>query len=133
MELGQADIAVETSALASQMALPREGHMKVVLQMFAFLQQKHNSQMVFDPTVPVINGTCFTKEDWSASEYGDCKEIIPTNAPEPRGLGFTMRAFVDADHAGDTVTRRSCTGFIIFLNSAPIYWFAKKQTSVETS
>ena len=44
-----------------------------------------------------------------------------------------MRAFVDSDHAGDTATRRSRTGYIIFLNSAPIYWFSKKQTCVETS
>jgi hypothetical protein len=53
--------------------------------------------------------------------------------PEPRGMGFTMRAKVDADHAADTVTRRSRTGFIIYLNCAPIYWSSKKQTSVELS
>jgi len=50
-----------------------------------------------------------------------------------RGIGFIMRAFVDADHAGDSITRRSRTGFLIFLNMAPIYWLSKKQTSVETS
>ena len=44
-----------------------------------------------------------------------------------------MRAFIDADHAGDVVTRRSRSGFIVYLNSAPIYWLSKKQTSVETS
>ena len=53
--------------------------------------------------------------------------------PEPRGRGFVMKAKVDADHAGDTVTRRSRTGFIIYLNEAPIYWMSKKQTSVESS
>jgi hypothetical protein len=41
--------------------------------------------------------------------------------------------FVDADHAGDLLTRRSRTGFIVFLNGAPIYWSSKKQTSCETS
>ena len=44
-----------------------------------------------------------------------------------------MRAYVDADHAGDRVTRRSRTGFVVFLNMAPIYWHSKKQTSIETS
>ena len=53
--------------------------------------------------------------------------------PEPRGQGFTMRAKVDADHAGDTVTRRSRTGFLVYLNCSPIYWSSKKQTSVESS
>jgi hypothetical protein len=53
--------------------------------------------------------------------------------PEPRGLGFTMHAFVDADHATDSMTRKSQTGFLVFLNSALIYWLSKKPTSVETS
>ena len=44
-----------------------------------------------------------------------------------------MRVFVDSDHAGETLTRRSRTGFIVFLNGAPIYWLSKKQTSCETS
>jgi len=43
---------------------------------------------------------------------------------------MTIRVFVDADHAGDLVTRRSRMGFIIFLNNAPIYWNSKKQSSV---
>ena len=46
---------------------------------------------------------------------------------------MVMRAFVDSDHAGDTATRRSRTGCIIFLNNSPIYWFSKRQTSVETT
>mmetsp|Transcript_16796 Transcript_16796/g.16223 ORF Transcript_16796/g.16223 Transcript_16796/m.16223 type:complete len:157 (-) Transcript_16796:444-914(-) len=44
-----------------------------------------------------------------------------------------MRKFVDLDHAGDTETRRSLTGFLLLLMSALIYWFSKKQTSVKTS
>jgi len=44
-----------------------------------------------------------------------------------------MRAFVDSDHTGDHITRRSRTGFMIFLNCAPIYWYSKKQTSCKTS
>ena len=58
---------------------------------------------------------------------------MPPNAPEPRGIGFTMRVFVDSNHAGDTVTRRSRTDFLIFLNGAPIYWYSRKQTSIDTS
>ena len=53
--------------------------------------------------------------------------------PKPRGKGMDMRVYVDTDHAGETVTRRSRSGFVIFLNGAPIYWSSKKQTSCETS
>ena len=53
--------------------------------------------------------------------------------PEPRGHGFIMRAKVDADHASDTVSRRSRTGLLIYLSCALVYWWSKKQTSVESS
>ena len=44
-----------------------------------------------------------------------------------------MRAKVDADHASDTVSRRSRTGLLVYLNCALVYWWSKKQTSVESS
>lgn len=40
---------------------------------------------------------------------------------------------MDADHAGDQITRRSRTGFIVFANMAAVHWLSKKQASVETS
>ena len=52
---------------------------------------------------------------------------------EPRCHGFIMRAKVDADHASDAVSRRSRTGLLIYLNCVLVYWWSKKQTSVESS
>ena len=51
--------------------------------------------------------------------------------PPPRGR--LISSFVDSDHAGDKVTRRSQTGILIFLNRAPIIWYSKRQNTVETS
>ena len=53
--------------------------------------------------------------------------------PEPRGQGFRMCAKVDADHASGTITRCSRMGFLVYLNCAPIYWWSKKQNSMESS
>ena len=64
---------------------------------------------------------------------GDAKELIPPDAPEPRGKSVQTTAFVDSDHAGDLVNRRSRTGVIVFLGMAPIAWHSKKQGSIETS
>ena len=44
-----------------------------------------------------------------------------------------IRSKVDAYHASDMVTRRSRTGFLVYINSSLVYWFTKKQTSVESS
>ena len=91
--------------------------------------------MVFDPSDPQVAESEFEERDWAASEFGHVQgvEEMPPNAPEPRGMGFVLRAKVDADHAGDTTTRHSRTGFIVYLNSAPVYWMSKKQGSVESS
>ena len=53
--------------------------------------------------------------------------------PQARGLGFIMHAKVDAVHASVTMTMRSRTRFLVYLNCAPIYWWSKKQNSVESS
>ena len=134
VELGRVDICIEVSLMSSQMALPREGHLNQLYHIFSYLKKHHNAEMVFDPSEPEIDHEAFARADWTATEFSqELTETMPPSMPETRGQGFTMRAFVDADHAGDSITRRSRTGFIIYLNSAPIYWMSKKQTSVETS
>jgi hypothetical protein len=123
VELGRVDICSGVSIMSSHLALPREGHFAQVLHIFAYLKKYHNTEMVFDPSDPVIDQGQFDLRDWSSSAFGHVQgeEELPHKMPEPRGRGFVMRAKVDADHAPDTVTRRSRMGFIVYLNSAPIY------------
>lgn len=121
--------------MSSHLALPREGHLKEVYHIFAYLKAHPNAEMVFDPTPVEVDRGQFERQDWSYSAYGheSLTEELPPNMPAPRGQSMTMRVFVDADHAGDLITRRSRTGFIVFLNGAPIYWSSKRQNSCETS
>ena len=118
--------------LASCMAAPRVGHLETVFHLFAYLEKKHNSRLIFDPTYPDINMSQFKDCDWKEF-YGDIQEAIPPNAPAPRGKEVDLRLFVDSDHAGDRITRRSRTGFLIYLNQALIAWYSKRQPTVESS
>ena len=135
VELGRVDICLEVSMMSSHLTLPRQGHLAQVFHIFAYLKKYHNAEMVFDPSDPVIDESAFQRHDWTTSEFGhlEGKEVMPLNMPEPRGLGFIMCAKVDTDHASDTVTRRSRTGFFAYLNCTSIYWWSKKQNSVESS
>ena len=65
--------------------------------------------------------------------YPDAEDPLPNNMPEPRGKHVNINVFVDSDHAGNVVTRRSHTGIMIFLNMAPIQWYSKKQNTIESS
>lgn len=131
VELGRIDIATEVSIMAGFSAAPRVGHLNAVFDIFAYLKRHTRSRIVFDPIYPNLpQGT--EQPDWT-DFYKDVKEQVPLDAPEPLGKPVEMTAFVDSDHAGDKVTRRSRTGVLIFLNRAPIVWYSKKQNSIETS
>jgi hypothetical protein len=133
VELGRIDIIAEVSCLASCLALPRKGHLEAVFHLFAYLKKKPNGVVVLDPTYPDIDLRKFNDGvDWK-NIYGDIKEPIPPDAPPPRGKTLITRQFVDSDHAGDVLTRRSRTGFIIYLNGAPAVWYSKRQGTEETS
>jgi hypothetical protein len=92
----------------------------------------HSARVLFDPTYPDVDMRAFIKTDWKPI-YGDVKEEIPPNAPVTRVKAIDLRLFVDSDHAGEHFTRRSRTGFVIYLNMAPVVWFSKSQPTVESS
>ena len=52
---------------------------------------------------------------------------------EPRGNMVTTSAFVDANHAGNIVTRRSHSGIMVFVQNAPIIFYSKRQHTVEAA
>jgi hypothetical protein len=53
--------------------------------------------------------------------------------PTPLGKPVCISCFVDANHAGNVITRRSHTGILIYVQNAPIIWFSKRQNTVESS
>ena len=131
-ELGRVDILFATSVMSSYLASPREGHLEQVLHIFAYLRKYDRSSLVFNDIEPEFDDDQFRDADWK-DMYPDAQEPIPPNAPEARGMHVNTTCFVDADHAGCRMTRRSHTGFIIFVNKAPIMWWSKRQNTVESS
>jgi hypothetical protein len=133
VELGRIDIALETALMSQYSASPREGHMEALYCIFAYLTLVPTGQIVFDPRTPNLDESCFQQNvDWKPF-YGDVKEELPLDMPTPLGMPVMISCFVDANHAGNTVTRRSQTGIIIFIQNAPILWHSKKQNTVEAS
>ena len=131
VELGRIDIATETSMMSAFRAAPRQGHMDAVMHMFGYLKSHDRSRIAFDAAT-LDHNDYVESPDWK-DFYGDVKEDVPPNAPEPRGKPVQSTAFIDTDHAGDLLTRRSRTGVLIYLNCSPIVWYSKKQVGIETS
>jgi hypothetical protein len=132
VELGRLDIYVNVAMLSSFLMQPQEGHLKAIFSIYGYLKFHTQSTMVFDDSYIQWNNELFPTHDWT-DFYNGATEDIPKNAPQPRGLPAQMNVFVDADHAGNRLTRCSQTGILLYLNKAPIMWYSKSQKTVETS
>ena len=137
IELGRVDIGYEVAVLSSYLTMPRTGHLNQALHIIKYLDIHSSSTITFDPQEyfisPEIKREAEQRSQSMSSLYLDAKEIIPPNAPEPRGVPVQINCFVDSDHAADRMTRRSHTGIIMYLNKSPISWYSKKQSTVESS
>jgi hypothetical protein len=133
-EIGRVDILLEIALLSQYSASPREGHLEQLLHIFAYLRKHPKLTLYLSPELPLMDlGEFRTNRDDFKEIYRDAEEQLPHRIPSPRGRSLMMTAFVDASHGANKVTRRSHTGYVIFLNRAPIVWYSKRQPTVETS
>lgn len=132
-ELGRMDILLEVSWMSAYNSCPREGHLDALYHIFGYINAHLDSRIVFDDHYPCIDESRFmVQHDWT-DYYTDCVEELPPKMPIARGRSVKISCYVDANHAGNLITRRSQTGFVIFVNNAPIIWFSKKQNTIESS
>ena len=106
--------------------------MEEVFHIFGYLKDSSKRKLGFDPGHPKIGIKLFHRFYWQ-DFYKCVKEEIPTNIPKPRGNSISTHCFVDPNHAGNNVTRRSQTGILIFVNKSVIIAFSKRKNTVETS
>jgi hypothetical protein len=112
---------------------PREGQLKAVKRILAYLKTFAKGRLVIDTAYP--DHSIYPVKDhpnWK-DFYPHAEEEIPNDIPMSNGPKVRMTVYVDADHAHDLVTRRSITGILMMLNNTPIRWVSKHQKTVETS
>ena len=131
VELGRIDILIHVALMSQYSASPRTGHLEALYMIIYYLKHNKPKRLVFDPTEPQVEGN-LKKVDWTEF-YPDAEEEDPPHMPEPLGVPVSSHCFVDSDHAGNKVTRRSHSGILIFVNGALITWFSKRQNTVESA
>ena len=82
---------------------------------------------------PDFSGLPDEPYQWDYSVYGNVKEELPKDAPEPLGKYVTTTHYVDANLFHDILTGRSVTGILHLFNKTPMDWYSKKQSTVETA
>ena len=122
-------------ALAEYSVCPREGHMAMVLKVFACCRKYLYLKPVFDAYDKDFADTEWISGDWKRSypDISEKNEVIPDNAPEPIYKAVQINLFCDASHAVCLETRRSTTGIVVFINGALIIWYIKRQNTIKSS
>lgn len=127
IELERICIATEVSFMSRYLAQPRMGHLIQVLHNFSFLKPNECMVIYYDPTKLEINEPTTLPQERAQhrakvikSMYPDAIDLKPANMLPPRGISVQINAFVDTDLAGESTTRRSQTGIIIYGNISPL-------------
>ena len=123
VELGSINTAYEVSSLSKFLVRPRTGHIYQALHVFKYLEAHINNDKSFNPLYQKFNSHFDPQRLMNEMKgvYADAREEMPTNAPIPRGKSVQLNCFVDADHGGDSISRRSQTGIIEAKYSGVIY------------
>ena len=113
IELGRIDILLETTQLSSYLASLRIGHLMQAIHIFHYLEMHDSSWMPMDPNKLDIKYKGPQENSpiarWAVMKglYPDAAQEFPDNMPESRGKTVQINLYVDANHAGNQVTRRS--------------------------
>ena len=131
--LGRLDIATAVMTMGSFRVAPREGHLSRLQRIYGYLSRMKHGTIRYRTDTPDLSGIDFPAYEWCHSVYGDVKEVIPQDAPEPLGKIVTQVSYVDANLAHNLLTGHAVTGVLHMFNQTPGDWFTKKQATVETS
>jgi hypothetical protein len=82
---------------------------------------------------PAFSDISDSEYDWTYTVYGKVNELIPKDAPELLGKYVTLSHYVDVNLMHDITSGKSVTSILHLADKTPIYWYSKKQATVETA
>jgi hypothetical protein len=133
VSIGRIDITTAVMTMSGFRVAPRRGHLERAKRIYGYLANMKHASIRIRTGEPDYSGLPTQDFDWAMSAYGNVKEIIPDNAPEPLGKFVTLTHYEDANLYHNILNGRSVTGILHLFNKTPIEWFSKKQPTVETA
>ncbi|KAL7570518.1 hypothetical protein ACA910_004294 [Epithemia clementina (nom. ined.)] len=131
--LGRFDVFCATMTMSKFRPAPREGHISRLKRMYGYVSETRTASIRFCTAEPNYYDIEVPQHDWMRTVYGNVKEVIPEDIPEPKGKPVVTTSYVDANLYHDVVTGKAVTAILHLLNQTPIDWYSKKQGTVETA
>ena len=132
--LGRFDIFSAVTTMGRFRTEPHEQHLNRLKRIYGYVIRTNDHRIRYRVEVPKHLASLPNETyDWCYSVYGNVKEGIPADAPEPLGRPVCTVTYVDANLHHCHTTGRALTGILHFVNGTPIDWIAKRQATVETA
>jgi hypothetical protein len=123
------DIGFAVNMLARYVANPGKPHWRALVHLLRYLRG------TMDEGVHYCGYTVqgFILQDEKNRGLRQTADDLPNPRLMSESFKNNLVAFADADWGNDVDTRRSVTGWVVFLNGGPVSWRVKRQQTVATS
>jgi len=132
IQIGRFDITTAVMTLSQFRAMPRQGHLDRVKRIHGYLSKMRHATIKIRTNTPDYSAIPVKMYDWEYSCYAAAEEETPPDSPKPKGKSITMTSYFDANLYHDVISGKVGTGILYLFNQAPIDWFSKLQSMVET-
>jgi hypothetical protein len=131
--IGRFDIHTAVMTMSRFHIAHRIGHLERLQCIYACLCKMRFASIHVRTKEPDFSDVPDHQYDWMYTVYGNTREVLPRDAPEPLGMHVTLSHYVDANLMHDIMTGKSVTGILHLINKTPLDWYSKKQATVETA
>jgi hypothetical protein len=100
---------------------PRIGHLERLRRIYGYLSKMRLASICVRTEEPDYSDIPDHQYNWTYTVYGNIKEVLPKDAPEPLGKHVTLSHYIDANL------------ILHLINKTPLDWYSKKQATVETA
>jgi hypothetical protein len=129
--IGRFDVHTAVMTMSGFRVAPRIGHLKRLQRIYGYLSKMRFASIRVRTEEPDFSDVPSPEYDWTYTVYGNVKELLPKDVPEPLGKYVTLSHYVDANLMHDITSGKSVTGILHLVNKTPIDWYSKKQATVE--
>ena len=104
VSLGRIDVFTATMSMARWRAAPKKGHLDRLKRIYGYVRKMNNGFIRVRIEEPDYSNIPDPNYDWSKSVYGEMREMIPEDAPNPLGKPVVLTTYVDANLYHDVIT-----------------------------
>jgi hypothetical protein len=114
--IGRFDIHTAVMTMSGFRISPRIRHLERLRHIYGYLSKMRFASIRMRTEEPDYSDVPDHQYNWTYTVYGNTKEVLPKDAPEPLSKYVTLSHYVDANLMHNITTGKSVTGILHIIN-----------------